>query len=155
MDIRSKMGAMEMRKHGVFCGQSLPYVITSEGNSLRIEFNSDNSVQKSGFAAVFFTGEGWAVVRSLSLCLSLLLRSSLPVLFLHCISFLSSPLVFYSSAVFPLAIPFLFTPPSHHHTHTHTHPLPLFLDHVTSVFSLPVLVGSVFQVFLHDLSFLG
>lgn len=56
VDIRSKLGTSEMRKHGVFCGQRLPLVITSEGNSLRIEFNSDNSVQKSGFAAVFFTG---------------------------------------------------------------------------------------------------
>ncbi|CAL4063003.1 unnamed protein product [Meganyctiphanes norvegica] len=55
VDIRSKMGESEMRKHGVFCGQRLPSLITSEGNSLRIEFNSDNSVQKSGFAAVFFT----------------------------------------------------------------------------------------------------
>lgn len=55
VDIRSKLGVAEMRKHGVFCGQRLPSVITSEGNSLRIEFNSDNSVQKSGFAAVFFT----------------------------------------------------------------------------------------------------
>ncbi|MCL4141678.1 UNVERIFIED_CONTAM: hypothetical protein GTU68_040780, partial [Idotea baltica] len=52
---RSKMGDSEMRKHGVFCGHRLPSVLTSEGNSLRIEFNSDNSVQKSGFAAVFFT----------------------------------------------------------------------------------------------------
>ena len=30
-------------------------VITSEGNSLRLEFLSDNSVQKNGFAAIFFT----------------------------------------------------------------------------------------------------
>lgn len=56
VDIRSKMGDAEMRKHGVFCGHRLPSVLTSEGNSLRIEFTSDNSVQKSGFAAVFFTG---------------------------------------------------------------------------------------------------
>ncbi|KAL7638238.1 UNVERIFIED_CONTAM: hypothetical protein RMT77_010802 [Armadillidium vulgare] len=55
VDIRSKLGESEMRKHGVFCGHRLPSVLTSEGNSLRIEFNSDNSVQKSGFAAVFFT----------------------------------------------------------------------------------------------------
>jgi len=45
-----------MRRHGVYCGSRLPGLITSEGNSLRVEFNSDNSVQKSGFAAVFFTG---------------------------------------------------------------------------------------------------
>lgn len=55
VDIRSKMGKSETRKHGVFCGSRLPPLITSEGNSLRIEFSSDNSVQKSGFAAVFFT----------------------------------------------------------------------------------------------------
>jgi hypothetical protein len=30
-------------------------VITSDGNSLRLEFLSDNSVQKNGFAAIFFT----------------------------------------------------------------------------------------------------
>jgi tolkin protein len=30
-------------------------VVTSEGNSLRLEFLSDNSVQKNGFAAIFFT----------------------------------------------------------------------------------------------------
>ena len=50
------MGSGEVRRHGVFCGSRLPPIITSEGNSLRIEFLSDNSVQKSGFAAIFFTG---------------------------------------------------------------------------------------------------
>ena len=50
------MGSGEIRRQGVFCGSRLPPIITSEGNSLRIEFLSDNSVQKSGFAAVFFTG---------------------------------------------------------------------------------------------------
>ena len=57
LSLSSKLGSGEIRKHGVFCGSRLPPVITSEGNSLRLEFNSDNSVQKSGFAAVFFTGE--------------------------------------------------------------------------------------------------
>ena len=38
------------------CYNSISYqVITSEGNSLRLEFLSDNSVQKNGFAAIFFT----------------------------------------------------------------------------------------------------
>ncbi|XP_035228311.1 tolloid-like protein 1 [Stegodyphus dumicola] len=55
VDIRSKMADDEVRKHGVFCGSGLPPLITSEGNSLRIEFSSDNSVQKSGFGALFFT----------------------------------------------------------------------------------------------------
>lgn len=55
VDILSKMGDSEVSKHGVFCGSRLPPVITSEGNNLRIEFTSDNSVQKSGFGAIFFT----------------------------------------------------------------------------------------------------
>ncbi|KAH6946363.1 hypothetical protein HPB50_013073 [Hyalomma asiaticum] len=55
VDILSKMGDNTIRKHGLFCGSYLPPIITSEGNSLRIEFSSDNSVQKSGFAAVFLT----------------------------------------------------------------------------------------------------
>jgi tolkin protein len=53
--VHSKLGEDMMRRHGVYCGSRLPGLITSEGNSLRVEFNSDNSVQKSGFAAVFFT----------------------------------------------------------------------------------------------------
>ncbi|KAJ8318436.1 hypothetical protein KUTeg_003527 [Tegillarca granosa] len=42
--------------HGIYCGPNLPMPITSESNSLRIEFNSDNSVQKTGFQALYFTG---------------------------------------------------------------------------------------------------
>ncbi|KAL3223064.1 hypothetical protein MRX96_027830 [Rhipicephalus microplus] len=53
VDILSKMDNNTIRKHGLFCGSYLPPIITSEGNSLRIEFSSDNSVQKSGFAAGF------------------------------------------------------------------------------------------------------
>ncbi|XP_077507273.1 protein tolkin-like isoform X3 [Amblyomma americanum] len=55
VEIHSKMGDNTIRKHGLFCGSYLPPIITSEGNSLRIEFSSDNSVQKSGFAAIFLT----------------------------------------------------------------------------------------------------
>ncbi|XP_054258423.1 tolloid-like protein 2 [Macrosteles quadrilineatus] len=55
VEVHSKMSADVLRRHGVFCGSRLPPLVTSEGNSLRIEFSSDNSVQKSGFAAVFFT----------------------------------------------------------------------------------------------------
>ena len=32
-------------------------MVTSVSNSLRLEFNTDTSVQKSGFAALFFTGK--------------------------------------------------------------------------------------------------
>ncbi|TRY80941.1 hypothetical protein TCAL_04726 [Tigriopus californicus] len=55
LSLSSKMGDGEMRKHGLFCGSRLPPVITSEGNLLRLEFVSDNSVQKTGFGAIFFT----------------------------------------------------------------------------------------------------
>jgi len=55
LTVSSKMGSGEARQHGLYCGNRLPPVITSEGNSLRLEFLSDNSVQKNGFAAIFFT----------------------------------------------------------------------------------------------------
>ncbi|KAL2720343.1 bone morphogenetic protein 1 [Vespula squamosa] len=55
LEIASKLGDDILRKHGIFCGVRLPPMITSEGNSMRIVFTSDNSVQKTGFAAVFFT----------------------------------------------------------------------------------------------------
>jgi len=42
--------------NGVYCGSTLPMPITSESNTLTIEFSSDNSVQKTGFMALFFTG---------------------------------------------------------------------------------------------------
>jgi len=42
--------------HGTFCGSTLPQPITSDGNELRITFSTDNTVQKTGFSAVFFTG---------------------------------------------------------------------------------------------------
>ncbi|XP_076459085.1 tolloid-like protein 1 [Babylonia areolata] len=45
----------EQKLHGVFCGATFPTPVTSEGNTLRIEFNSDNSVQKTGFVAKFQT----------------------------------------------------------------------------------------------------
>ncbi|CAB4058644.1 tok [Lepeophtheirus salmonis] len=55
LSLSSPMDSRELRKHGVFCGSRVPPLITSEGNILRLEFVSDNSVQKSGFAGIFFT----------------------------------------------------------------------------------------------------
>ena len=46
----------KLRPHGVFCGGSVPPAISSETNKLRLTFLSDNSVEKTGFAGVFFTG---------------------------------------------------------------------------------------------------
>lgn len=44
-----------LKKHGVFCGSKIPNSITSEGNILRIEFKSDKTIQKTGFAAIYLT----------------------------------------------------------------------------------------------------
>lgn len=41
------------RKHGKFCGSTRPPRITSETNRMRLEFRSDETIQKSGFALVF------------------------------------------------------------------------------------------------------
>ncbi|KRY12598.1 Tolloid-like protein 1 [Trichinella patagoniensis] len=42
--------------HGQFCGRIAPqFLLTSETSHLRIKFVTDSSVQKSGFAAVYFT----------------------------------------------------------------------------------------------------
>lgn len=56
VEVYSKLGEDRFNKIGTYCGTKVPSMITSEGNALRIIFTSDNSVQKSGFAAVFFTG---------------------------------------------------------------------------------------------------
>lgn len=56
IEVHSKLGEDKLNKIGTYCGTKLPPLITSEGNALRIVFTSDNSVQKSGFAAVFLTG---------------------------------------------------------------------------------------------------
>uniref|UniRef100_A0A1I8PPZ3 Metalloendopeptidase n=1 Tax=Stomoxys calcitrans TaxID=35570 RepID=A0A1I8PPZ3_STOCA len=53
--IYSKLGDDRLKKIGSFCGSSIPPTATSEENALRVEFHSDKSIQKSGFAAVFFT----------------------------------------------------------------------------------------------------
>ncbi|KAJ3641013.1 hypothetical protein Zmor_027542 [Zophobas morio] len=55
LEIYSKLSDDKMKKHGVFCGSKPPAPIISEGNVMRIIFSSDISVQKTGFAAVFFT----------------------------------------------------------------------------------------------------
>ena len=54
MRITSGTGAQSV-VNGMYCGSTLPMPITSESNTLTLEFNSDNSVQKTGFLALFFT----------------------------------------------------------------------------------------------------
>lgn len=53
--VYSKLGENRLKRIGTFCGSSIPPTATSESNALRLEFHSDKSIQRSGFAAVFFT----------------------------------------------------------------------------------------------------
>ncbi|XP_068152674.1 protein tolkin [Drosophila tropicalis] len=53
--IYSKLTENRLKRIGTFCGSAIPPTATSDGNALRVEFHSDKSIQRSGFAAVFFT----------------------------------------------------------------------------------------------------
>ncbi|XP_055621202.1 tolloid-like protein 1 [Toxorhynchites rutilus septentrionalis] len=53
--IYSKLSEDNLKRHGVFCGTKIPPSITSESNILLVEFKSDKTIQKSGFAAVYST----------------------------------------------------------------------------------------------------
>lgn len=53
--IYTKVNEHLFEKHGIYCGSRTIPLITSVTNVMRIEFNSDNSIQKSGFAAIFST----------------------------------------------------------------------------------------------------
>lgn len=55
LSVYSKLDEDRFKRHGLFCGPELPPLITSESNILRMEFTSDNNIQKSGFAAIFNT----------------------------------------------------------------------------------------------------
>jgi tolkin len=55
--VYSKMSEDNLKRHGAYCGAKIPPLITSESNALRLEFKSDKTIQKTGFAAVFFTGK--------------------------------------------------------------------------------------------------
>lgn len=57
VDIFSKLKEGKLKKHGSYCGSKAPGLITSESNIMRVVFYSDTSVQKTGFAAVFFSGQ--------------------------------------------------------------------------------------------------
>lgn len=57
MEIRSGLTS-ESKLHGRYCGSEKPDVITSQGNGIRLEFKSDNTVSKKGFKVNFFSGKG-------------------------------------------------------------------------------------------------
>lgn len=54
VELRSPMSDGKYIKNGVYCGTIQPFSVTSIANSLRIEFHSDNSIQKKGFSANYF-----------------------------------------------------------------------------------------------------
>uniref|UniRef100_A0A8C2VAY4 Metalloendopeptidase n=1 Tax=Chinchilla lanigera TaxID=34839 RepID=A0A8C2VAY4_CHILA len=54
VEVRSGLSP-DARLHGKFCGAETPEVITSQSNSMRVEFKSDNTVSKRGFRAHFFS----------------------------------------------------------------------------------------------------
>ncbi|EDW66543.1 protein tolkin isoform X1 [Drosophila virilis] len=53
--IYSKLSENRLKRIGTFCGSAIPPTATSDSNALRVEFHSDKSIQRTGFAAVFFT----------------------------------------------------------------------------------------------------
>ncbi|EDW13989.1 dorsal-ventral patterning protein tolloid [Drosophila mojavensis] len=53
--IYSKLSENRLKRIGTYCGSAIPPTATSDGNALRVEFHSDKSIQRTGFAAVFFT----------------------------------------------------------------------------------------------------
>ncbi|XP_052891850.1 tolloid-like protein 1 [Anopheles moucheti] len=53
--VLSKSPDGTLHKHGSYCGYTVPAPITSEWNILRVVFKSDKTIQKTGFAAVYFT----------------------------------------------------------------------------------------------------
>ncbi|KAG5835270.1 hypothetical protein ANANG_G00271770 [Anguilla anguilla] len=54
LEVRSGLST-DSRLHGKYCGAEKPEPITSQYNSMRIEFKSDNTVSKKGFKAQFFS----------------------------------------------------------------------------------------------------
>lgn len=62
--IRSKIDDGKFVKHGVFCGSNQPFSVTSIANIMRVEFTSDNSIQKTGFSASYLIDEDECAVNN-------------------------------------------------------------------------------------------
>ncbi|KAF7272619.1 protein tolkin-like [Rhynchophorus ferrugineus] len=54
VEVSSQLTTGKTKLHGSFCGTKVPKMISSESNFLKIAFDSDANVQKTGFAAVYF-----------------------------------------------------------------------------------------------------
>ncbi|XP_023245166.1 tolloid-like protein 2 [Copidosoma floridanum] len=51
VEVASKLSDDVHKKHGIFCGSRPPPLITSEGNSLKVVFSSDNNIKKNDFSS--------------------------------------------------------------------------------------------------------
>lgn len=54
VEIWSRGSGGKSVKNGIYCGLNQAFSVTSIANSMRVEFVSDNSIQKSGFEAKYF-----------------------------------------------------------------------------------------------------
>ncbi|XP_019762656.1 tolloid-like protein 1 isoform X1 [Dendroctonus ponderosae] len=54
VNVSSLLSNGKYKQHGSFCGTKRPSMIFSESNVLEISFGSDDSVQQTGFAAVYY-----------------------------------------------------------------------------------------------------
>jgi tolkin protein len=56
VEVSSLLPENKTYRHGAYCGDTLPPQISSKVNAIRVTFKADSSVQKSGFAMVYFMG---------------------------------------------------------------------------------------------------
>ncbi|CAG9771064.1 unnamed protein product [Ceutorhynchus assimilis] len=54
VNVSSLLSNGKYKLHGSFCGSKKPKIIASESNLLQVTFATDDSVQQTGFAAVYF-----------------------------------------------------------------------------------------------------
>ncbi|XP_066250457.1 protein tolkin-like [Euwallacea similis] len=54
VNVSSLLTTGKYKEHGSFCGTKKPGIIASESNGLMVSFGSDDNVQQTGFAAVYF-----------------------------------------------------------------------------------------------------
>lgn len=56
VNVSSLQSNGKFKQLGSFCGTKKPKILSSESNVLQVTFASDDSVQQTGFAAVYFMG---------------------------------------------------------------------------------------------------
>uniref|UniRef100_A0AAR5PJX2 Metalloendopeptidase n=1 Tax=Dendroctonus ponderosae TaxID=77166 RepID=A0AAR5PJX2_DENPD len=64
VNVSSLLSNGKYKQHGSFCGTKRPSIIFSESNVLEISFGSDDSVQHTGFAAVYYIDPNECSIRN-------------------------------------------------------------------------------------------